>query len=67
MKWNLRKITRLILQQSDLAQLSLFCAILLLLHFIGTHFTYFKGHNIGAKCVQMKTVALIILKKVQGL
>ena len=54
MKWNLRKITRLILQQSDLAQLSLFCAILLLLHFIGTHFTYFKGHNIGAKCVQMK-------------
>ena len=66
-KWNLRRITRLLVQQSDLAQLSLFCSILLLLHFIRTHFTYFKGDNIGAKCVQMKTEALIILKKVQSL
>ena len=31
------------------------------------HFKYFKGDNIGAKCVQMKTEALIILKKVQSL
>ena len=43
-----------------------------LLHFvivalIRTQFTYFKGHNIGAKCVQMKTEALIVLKKVQSL
>ena len=44
-----------------------FCCILLLLHFIRTHFTYFKGDNIGAKCVQMITEALIILKKVQSL
>ena len=31
------------------------------------HFKYFKGDNIGAKCVQMKTEALIILKKAQSL
>ena len=67
MKWNLRRITRLLLRQSDLAYLSLFCSILLLLHLIRTQFTYFKGHNIGAKCVQMKTEALIVLKKVQSL
>ena len=44
-----------------------FRSILLLLHFIWTQITYFKGHNIGAKCVQIKTEALIILKKVQSL
>ena len=66
-KWNLRRITRLLVQQSDLAQLSLFCSILLLLHFIRTLFKYFKGDNNGAKCVQIKTEALIILKKVQSL
>ena len=44
-----------------------FCSILLLLHFIRTQITYFKGHNIGAKCVQIKAEALIILKKVQSL
>ena len=67
LKWNLRRITRLVVQQSDLAQLSLFSSILLLLHFIRTHFTFFKGDNISAKCVRMKTEALIILKKVQSL
>ena len=45
---NICRITRLLLQQSDLAQLSLFCSILLLSHLIRTQFTYFKGHNIGA-------------------
>ena len=56
-----------LVQQSDLAQLSLSCSILLLLHFVRTHFTYFKGDDIGAKCVQMKTETLIILKKIQSL
>ena len=50
-------ITRLLVQQSELAQFSLSCSILILLHFIRMHFTYFKGDNIGAKCVQMKTEA----------
>ena len=66
-KRNLRRITRLLVQQSDLAQLSLSCSILLLLHFVRTHFTYFKGDDIGAKCVQMKTETLIILEKIQSL
>ena len=69
-KWNLRRITRLLVQQSDLAQhrtAQSFLLHLLLLHFIRTHFTYFKSDNIGAKCVQMKTEALIILKKVRSL
>ena len=43
-----------------------------LLHFVIAAFhsnafhILLKGHNIGAKCVQMKTEALIILKKVQS-
>ena len=61
------RIRSILLVSGALILLSLFCSILVLLHFIRTHFTYFKGHKIGAKCVQMRTDAFIILKKVQSL